>query len=463
MSFDWQTAPLAFVDLETTGGRPGSSRILEVGVIWLWPDGRVEHFSELVNPGAPIPSGITGLTGISPEMVIDRPTFSHFAPQLYERLKGSLFVAHNARFDYGFLRVELAQCGYSLRVPVLCTVKLSRKLNPEWPRHNLDTLIERFGLEVKSRHRAWDDADLLLQLWMKLRSSVGETNLQRTVDELIRQPAVPAHLSVELLVDAPEASGVYFFHSDRNNLLYIGKSRNIKHRLSEHFYKAERDAKEADLIRQTHRISWQETVGEWGALLREAQWVKSQRPLANKRLRSNDSVGIALVDGKQGEVTLSIQSADALMLDGTGERFGFFKSTAAAHKAIVEIAKAHELCLVCLGLERSHGSCFAFQLKRCRGACVGQESLLKHGLRTKLALSSLKLKSWPFAGAVAVWEENYLREREWHVFNQWCYLGSTLDPDDLVSLSQREPLWDVDIYYLIKKILSGNHPVQMLQ
>jgi DNA polymerase III subunit epsilon len=463
MGFDWQSSPLAFVDLETTGGRPGASRILEVGILFLWPDGRVEHFNELVNPGVYIPNGITELTGIQPDMVIDRPPFSHFAPTLHHKLSGCLFVAHNARFDYGFLRYELAACGYRLKVPVLCTVKLSRKLNPEWPRHNLDTLIERFQLSVTNRHRAWDDADLLLQLWGKLEQHCGLEQLRLTVDELIREPNVPAHLPVEVLVEAPEASGVYFFHGSAAALLYIGKSRNIKHRLSEHFFKAERDAKEAELIKQTRAITWTETVGEWGALLREAQWVKSKRPLHNKRLRSNDAVGFELVDTPGGGLELGVRSADALMVDGVGERYGFFKSVAAAQRALHEIAKAHELCLVSLGLERSQGSCFAFQLKRCKGSCVGQEALIKHTLRAKLALASLKLKAWPYAGPVAVCERNYLHEREWHVFNHWCYLGSTTDEDDLMGVSARESVWDIDIYYLIKKILEQHPTVQVLK
>ena len=160
MKFD----KLVFLDLETTGTNPVSDRITEIGLVEVDADGRATHWSSLVNPGVGIPAFIQSLTGISNDMVRNAPTFDELAPALHDRLQGALFIAHNARFDYGFLRNAFSQAGLPFKSDVLCTVKLSRALYPQERKHNLDTLIERHQLQPGGRHRALADADLLWQL-----------------------------------------------------------------------------------------------------------------------------------------------------------------------------------------------------------------------------------------------------------------------------------------------------------
>ena len=133
---------MVFIDLETTGANFARDRILEIGLVEVSNDGASE-WSTLIAPGVPVSSFITGLTGIDDAMVAGAPAFERIATELRERLQGKLLVAHNARFDYGFLKAEFARLGVDFRSPVLCTVKLSRKLAPKAGRHNLDTLIER--------------------------------------------------------------------------------------------------------------------------------------------------------------------------------------------------------------------------------------------------------------------------------------------------------------------------------
>lgn len=168
---------LVFVDLETTGANPVSDRITEIGLVEVDAHGKATHWSSLVNPEIPIPAFIQSLTGISNEMVHRAPAFSALAEALYERLQGALFIAHNARFDYGFLRNAFSQAGFTFRANVLCTVKLSRRLYPEHNRHNLDSLIARHGLKPDARHRALADADVLWQLWQKIRSDLPSDTL----------------------------------------------------------------------------------------------------------------------------------------------------------------------------------------------------------------------------------------------------------------------------------------------
>lgn len=156
---------LAFVDLETTGATPTRDRITEIGIVEVAEDGSVSEWSTLVNPEITIPGFIQSMTGITDAMVADAPTFAELAAEVVERLQGRLFIAHNARFDYGFLKNEFKRIGIDFRATVACTVKLSRRLFPGHPKHGLDALIERHGLSVSDRHRALGDARAIHQFW----------------------------------------------------------------------------------------------------------------------------------------------------------------------------------------------------------------------------------------------------------------------------------------------------------
>jgi DNA polymerase-3 subunit epsilon len=155
---------LVFVDLETTGANPAYHRITEVGIVRIQNGVLVEEWSSLVNPECPISPYIEAFTGISSEMVADAPRFADIGATVLEKLRGAVFIAHNARFDYSFLRSEFRKVGVDYASEVLCTVKLSRRLFPEHARHNLDAVMERHGLTCSARHRALGDARVLNDL-----------------------------------------------------------------------------------------------------------------------------------------------------------------------------------------------------------------------------------------------------------------------------------------------------------
>ena len=170
---------LVFVDLETTGGNAAFHRITEVGIVRMQDDRVVEEWSSLVNPECRIPAYIEAFTGITNEMVAGAPRFSDLAAQVLEKLRSPtpespIFVAHNARFDYSFLRTEFRRLDVHFSAKVLCTVKLSRRLFPEYPRHSLDAVMERHRLTCAARHRALGDARVLGDFWSKLRSEISE-------------------------------------------------------------------------------------------------------------------------------------------------------------------------------------------------------------------------------------------------------------------------------------------------
>jgi DNA polymerase-3 subunit epsilon len=247
---------LAFVDLETTGGSAGVDRITEIGIVEV--DGAhgspVREWASLVNPQTRIPEFIQQLTGISNAMVASAPTFAELAPIVAERLEGRIFAAHNARFDYGFLKAEFARVGIEFRATVLCTVKLSRRLFPEHKKHSLDSVIERHRLDVDHRHRALDDARAIAQFWHQIQGEVAEDVWRAAVDELTAAPRFPPQLDPHLIDSLPETAGVYLLYGENDVVLHVGKSRTLKRRILAHFAAKQTSAAAVALFNSVRRI-----------------------------------------------------------------------------------------------------------------------------------------------------------------------------------------------------------------
>lgn len=180
------------VDVETTGGSPFFNRVIEIGLLRIEKGEVVEEYQTLLNPGIPIPEFITNMTGISDEDVIDKPTFEDLADEIIAKFENAIFVAHNSQFDYGFLKEEFRRLGYGFKVEQLCTVKLSRTLFPEFKRHNLTELIERYKFECKSRHRAFDDAKVLWDFLQHVHTNLPEKQLAAAYKKLLRKRSGPA-------------------------------------------------------------------------------------------------------------------------------------------------------------------------------------------------------------------------------------------------------------------------------
>ena len=452
---------LVFVDLETTGGNAAYHRITEVGIVRMQQGEVVEEWSSLVNPQCRIPSYIEAFTGITNEMVAGAPGFADIAAQVLEKLQASasgtlemapIFVAHNARFDYSFLRAEFRRLDVHFAARVLCTVKLSRRLFPEYPRHSLDAVMERHHLTCSARHRALGDARVLGDFWTKLRQDISPDRLAAAAQSVVGANKLPSYLPATLADELPDGPGVYRFFDGEEVLLYIGKSHSLRTRVLGHFAAEQSDAKEQKKARQVRRIDWLETAGILGAQLKEAEWIKLQKPLYNKRVKqSADSVTL-----KAAPETLAVQFAALNELDAAGlaDCFGVFHSKRDGRKALMDIARAQSLCLKLLGLEDGAGSCLAYQLGKCKGACAGKEPLILHNMRLQLALSSLKLKAWPFPGRIALREGR----SEYHVLDHWAYLGTARSEEELAELARKpaDGAFDVDVYRILVRYLSKN-------
>lgn len=457
---------VVFLDLETTGATATRDRITEVGLIEVDNGRFVREWSSLVNPGMSIPPGIQALTGISNDMVALAPRFEEIARELYEAIDGRVLIAHNARFDYGFLKNEFRRLGKTFIAPVLCTVKLSRKLFPQHPRHNLDSLMMRHGIQCDARHRALGDARVLWELAQQWRQEPGEEAVLAATEKLLKTTTVPAGLADNAFDHIPEGPGVYLFYGEKDVPLYVGKSINLRTRVMSHFSGDHRVAKDMRIAAEVKRIDWIETAGELGALIEEARLVKKLSPVHNRQLRRASELCAWHWPADRHDEAPELVSARDLTGGEFRDLYGLFRSRRTAIEALREIALEHELCHALLGLEKRKGPCFAYQIKRCRGACAGVETPREHAARLVAALAGLRVRAWPFPGRIGIRETSTDGERcDMHVLDQWCHLGTVSSEEELRDLQEGSlrPLFDLDTYKILTRyLLNGKHRPQIV-
>lgn len=449
------------VDLETTGANPVEDRITEIAVMRVERGEVVERWQSLVNPGRRIPALIQRIIGITDDMVADAPSFAELADHVRGLLDGSVFVAHNARFDYGFIRNEYARIGEEFEAPVLCTVKLSRALYPECHKHGLDALIERHGFVCDARHRAMGDADVLWQFAQKVVANFPSETVARACERAMKFPARPPGLPVGVLEGIPDGPGVYLLYGENRLPLLIGKGVSLRARVMAQFAPSRLKGKEAELASQVRRVEWHETAGELGASLLEAKLLREHPPVSKRVVKSGTEVfGLRLVPGRKRPPILErvpLHGTDPASWDGI---HGTFRARKEADSLLGELAGLYRLCPRRLGLEPGgRGGCAAYDMKRCAGVCAGKESIAEHDARLLGALGSIGLGEWPWPGPVVVPEHStHTGADAWHVFDRWCLLGSAESREAFDALCARLPqrCFDLDTSRSFQRWLSAD-------
>ncbi len=445
---------VAFVDLETTGTSAGADRVTEVGIVRVDDGARVSEWSSLVDPERSIPNGVQAMTGITNAMVAGAPTFGQIAGEIAERLSGCVFVAHNARFDYGFLKREFGRLGKPFHAKVVCTVKLSRRLYPDSDHHSLDALIERHRLPVSDRHRALGDARVLFAFIQTIYREQTVEVVDVAIARMLKAPSLPSQLGADALDGIPEGPGVYRFYGLNPLPLYVGKSVNLRERIASHFSSDYRSANDLRLSAEITRIDFEETAGELGALLRESQLIKALFPVYNQRLRRRAEM-LALCVTAEPAPPDYVRS-DAIDPASLEDLYGPFSTRQAARNTLRRIASDAQLCWTALGLERRTGPCFARQLRKCAGACVGDETTIAHHARLRERLAPYAMRAWPYPGTIAVREASPTSERtDVHLFRDWCWLGTAHDQGEFGDMLQypRRAAFDLDIYRVLARRL----------
>ncbi|MEX1228179.1 MAG: exonuclease domain-containing protein [Marinobacter sp.] len=454
----------AFLDLETTGGNAAYDRITEVGIRFWQNDEIIDEYQTLVNPETRISPFIESLTGISNAMVADAPVFAEIADDLKEKLEGVIFVAHNARFDYSFVKSEFRRLGQAFSAPVLCTVKLSRHLYPEFRRHNMDALITRHGLAQVQRHRAMGDVSAMFEFFHHAMTDKGRERFDEALRYLLKRPSVPSHLPPDILSDLPHSPGVYRFYGENDVLLYVGKSTNIQQRVASHFSGDHNTNKGVRISESLRRVDWTQTAGELGALLLELKQIKSLSPLFNRRSRAAKTlVSIELAANHAGY--LQARLVREIEPHRLGDYYGLFRSKKDAERALSGIAQKNDLCNKLLGLEpEREGPCFQRTLGRCKGACDGGEDVVRYNLRAQIGFHGLRLRTWPWQGPVGVVERDQRTgTTDILVIYNWLHITTVHHEDELQDISVRgaSVTFDLDSYKLVVKALMGQDGRQL--
>jgi DNA polymerase III subunit epsilon len=361
----------AIIDIETTGGSARIEKITEIA-IYLYDGNQITgEFVSLVNPERNIPYFITNLTGITNEMVEKAPRFFEIAREIVELTEGRTFVAHNARFDYSFIRQEFKSLGFNYKRNILDTVALSRKLLPGHRSYSLGNICSDLNISINGRHRAAGDALATVKLFEILMAKDRETSGTKSV--LMKNTKVSKlnpKLDIAKIENIPEEPGIYYFYNENGNLIYIGKSRNLQQRVSTHLSNntTNRSMEMRDLIAD---ICWEATGSELIALLKESSEIKLNKPVYNRAQRhSGFQWGIFSFIDKNGYINYRYGK-----LDSEDIPVSVFTSKEKTRSKLDSLIETYGLCQKLAGLYETDGACFHYQVGICKGACCGNESV----------------------------------------------------------------------------------------
>ena len=348
----------AIVDIETTGGHAAQGGITEVAIILHTGHEEEGRYQTLVNPGMPIPPYVQSLTGITNETVARAPVFEDVADKIYNLLSGRVFVAHNVNFDYSFLRHNLQKSGYELDEQKLCTVRLSRKIFPGYESYSLGNICRSLGITIEERHRAMGDAHATSKLFTLNVLNDKQGVIKGMLKKGSREGYLPLNLAVEDIEKLPKAAGVYYFHDHRKKIIYVGKARNIKKRVTSHFSNNSTGRKKQELMRNIHSIAYTLTGTEFTASILESIEIRKHWPTYNKSQKQLEfGYGIFSYTDQQSRLRLGI---DRLRKNSMPViRFPLLVD---AHQALWRIVKQHQLCPVL---------CFLQKTNICEGGCGG--------------------------------------------------------------------------------------------
>lgn len=372
----------SIVDIETTGGSATHHKITEIAVFELSENGIIKRFHSLINPEQAIPQNISQLTGISNEMVIGAPLFIDIAEELLEALKGNIFVAHNVNFDYRFIKAEFQRNGIQFKMKKLCTVRLSRKIIPGYPSYSLGKLCQQVGIKINGRHRAAGDAEataILFQMLLeKNQAFILDSLKPKTLESLL-----PANINKSDFMALPETAGLYYFKDAQNNIIYIGKAKNIKKRVHSHFSGNTNTGSKSYFLDNVHSFSHTSINNEFLLDLMEASEIKKYWPRYNRALkRVTLNYGLIKFVDRNGYIRLNIIrpgkfDKPLIVFKSRNEIFSFLR----------DIVFKYQLCPRLAGLQPiKSGACNYIEEVDCLGACTQEEKPEEYNFRVERAI-----------------------------------------------------------------------------
>lgn len=446
--------PAVFVDIETNGGNGERGRITEIAVIRVENGEVTDEYVSLVNPGSPIPHWITRLTGITNADLVDAPYFDDIADDLHKIMDGAIFVAHNVRFDYSFIKRQLEAGGRVFRPKLFCTVRMSRAMYPEHRGHSLEKIIHRHKIAVNGRHRAYDDAKAIFTFTQLAISEKGVDTFRQSVAMQFKTKTLPPNLDESTFANIPQTPGVYIFEDQDGAPLYVGKSVNLRQRVMSHFSSDTRVAKEMKLSQGSHNVSFIQTETEIEALLLESAKVKELQPIHNRLLRRKTQQTVLVRShDDNGYLKMTLENKDLSDETDLGSIYGVYATKMQAKARLESLVKTFDLCPKLMNLEKTKGACFRYHLGICKGACIGEEDTEKYNRRVEYALERSKIESWPFKGELAV----RISESKALIIDQWIIKGYMTAIESGETYVERiKNGFDIDTYKILRSYIRQN-------
>lgn len=382
----------AVVDIETTGGYAASNGITEIAVLITNGYQVTDSFYAMLNPLVPIPRFVEMLTGITNDRVKDQPPFESIAEELFDLLKDKIFVAHNVNFDYSFIKHHLANCGFQLEAKKLCTIRLGRKMIPGLKGYGLDKICNHLKINIEGRHSAAGDASATVELLHHLISINAMAEIETMLKGKSKDMFLPPNLSEKSINLLPQAPGVYYFHEKGGKIIYVGKAKNIKKRVTSHFSNNKPNRQKQEFLKKIYRISYQSTATELMALVLEGVEIKNRWPEQNRSQKHFEQLyGLfSYVDGK-GFKRLFIEKNKKYL-----KPYYTFHQLTEGYSILRKLVKEFELCPQLCFLAKSPGHC-GLDDYECKGACCEKESAASYNNRVEECIQKLNEQLPTFA------------------------------------------------------------------
>ena len=407
----------AILDIETTGGKYNEEGITEIAIYKFDGHQIVDQFCSLVNPERNIQPFVINLTGINNQMLRNAPKFHEVAKRIIEITDNCTIVAHNAQFDNRILSTEFDRLGYPFEKNMLCTVELSKKLIPDLPSYSLGKLVRSLGIPITDRHRAQGDAKATVELFkLLLEKDIEKVIISDTIKKDSKRQLAPKLL--DIIEAAPTTIGVYYMHRKNGKIIYVGKSTNIKKRLTQHFTNDNKKSKKIQL--EVVSVSYEETGNDLIAQLKESQEIKKLKPIFNHSLKTNifQSQLYSYMDDN-GYINLRIEKVP-IEQEEEKNIITTFTNYQQAKSLLYKITDEFHLCQKLNHLGKTEGACFNHGLKTCHGACIELETPIDYNTRVQ---KFIEKSSYEFDDMILIDKGRSIQEHSVILIKNGTYRG----------------------------------------
>jgi DNA polymerase-3 subunit epsilon len=365
-------------------------------------------------------------------MVLKAPLFSEVAAEIFSLIHDKIFIAHNVNFDFSFLKYHLSVCGYELQCKKLCTVRLSRKVFPGLLSYSLGKLCKQLKIDSSNHHRAGGDAEATAVLFSMILEGDLEGHIKQSLNRNSKEQLLPPNLKREEFDKLPNTPGVYYFHNQKGKVLYVGKAKNLKKRVSSHFTGNNANKQRQDFMREIHSIQFQECGTELMAFILEATEIKRLWPENNRALkRFEQAYGLFMYEDQRGYQRLLVDKKRK----GSAPIYSF-NQVFEGHTLLRQLMEEFELCPKLCFVQRNQDDCIGIEGKPCKGACQGSESRALYNIRVQQAIAKLKsnLPSFVLLDEGRNEEENSVILMEQGHLHGMGYITKSVSVGDFTSL-----------------------------